>query len=106
MRFKIPGAYALVPAPGAMRSQWGTPTLTSNMFGAIAAGYGVPRTAALRHQLRAQWRGWDAQTFIMGPSPHEASARRFVSWVVGRTPVQRQGVNVWYDLRRDLAPRP
>ena len=38
----------------------------------------------------------------MGPGPNEAFARRYVSWVIGQTPVRRQGVDVWYDLRRAL----
>jgi hypothetical protein len=94
--------YALVPAPAPTRSQWGTPTLTSNTLGAIAASIKPPEAPALRRALRAQWRSWNTQTFIMGPGPDEAFARHFVSWVIGRPPVRRQGVDVWYGLRRDL----
>ena len=36
MRFQMPGGYALVPAAGPARSQWGTPTLTTETLGAIA----------------------------------------------------------------------
>ncbi|HWD55002.1 MAG TPA: hypothetical protein VG346_07755 [Acidimicrobiales bacterium] len=103
MRFKMPGAYALVPAHGGTGSQWGTPTLTSNTLGNIVKGKKVAETTSLRGALRAQWRAWDAQTFIMGPGPHEAFAREFVSWAIGRPPVQRQGVDVWYRLQHDLA---
>jgi hypothetical protein len=102
MRFKMPEAYALVPAPGAMQSQWGTPTLTSNTLGGIAGNVKIAESASLRRALRAQWLHWDAETFIMGPGPDEAYARQFVSWVIGRAPVQRQGVYVWYHLRNDL----
>jgi hypothetical protein len=102
MRFKMPGAYALVPAPGALQSQWGTPTLTSNTLGAIAGNIKVAESPSLRRALRAQWLKWDAETFIMGPGPDEAYARQFVSWVTGKPPVHRQGVSVWYHLRDDL----
>ncbi|HEY1650288.1 MAG TPA: hypothetical protein VGG09_00250 [Acidimicrobiales bacterium] len=103
MRFKMPGAYALVPAPGAVGSQWGTPTLTGGTLQTIVGGGQVPETTTLRHALRAQWRAWDARTFIVGPGPNETYARSFVSWVLGRAPVPRQGVYVWYGLGRDLA---
>jgi hypothetical protein len=104
MRFKMPGAYALVPSHGhAGTQQWGTPTLTSGTLGSIVGGRTVAETAPLRHALRAQWRTWNAQTFIVGPGPNEAFARQFVSWVIGRPPVQRQGVYVWYGLQQDLS---
>jgi hypothetical protein len=102
MRFKMPGAYALVPAPGAMQSQWGTPTLTSNTLGGIAGGVKIAESPSLRRAIRAQWLNWDAETFIMGPGPDQAYARQFVSWVIGKSPVHRQGVYVWYHLRDDL----
>jgi hypothetical protein len=105
MRFKMPSAYALVPAPGG-RAQWGTPTLTTRTLAAIEFGQSVPRTVSLRVALREQWRGWDAQTFIMGPGGHEAAARRFVSWVLGEQPDHRQGVYVWYRLQRSLSAGP
>jgi hypothetical protein len=103
MRFKMPGSYALVPAHGAAGSQWWTPTLTSGTLGSIVGGRTVEETAALRHALRSQWRAWNAQTFIIGLGPNEAFARQFVSWVIGRPPVQRQGVHVWYELQQGLA---
>ncbi len=102
MRFKMPGAYALVPEPGS-RSQWGTPTLTTKTLAAIESGAGVRETASLRYALRAQWRSWDVQTFIMGPGRNETTARHLVSWVLGRAPEHRQGVYVWYGLQRSLS---
>lgn len=101
MRFKMPSAYALVPAPGG-RAQWGTPTLTTRTLAAFANGKSVRRTALLRDALRAQWRRWDVQTFIMGPARGEAKARKFVSWVLGSAPQYRQGVYVWYRLQRSF----
>lgn len=105
MRFKMPGAYALVPGPGG-QAQWGTPTLTTKTLAALARGSSVPRAASLRDALRAQWRSWHVQTFIMGPGGHETAARHFVSWVLGRSPEHRQGVYVWYHLQRSAPAAP
>jgi hypothetical protein len=102
MRFKMPGAYALVPGAGG-QAKWGTPTLTTRTLAAIAGGERVPEQASLRHALRRQWRSWDVQTFIMGPGGNEKAARQFVSWVLGRAPERRQGVYVWYGLQRSLS---
>ncbi len=102
MRFEMPSAYALVPGVGG-QARWGTPTLTTSTLASIAGGKSVPTTASLRTALRAQWRGWDVQTFIMGPGGHETAARHFVSWVLGRAPVYRQGVYVWSGLQRSLS---
>jgi hypothetical protein len=102
MRFKMPSAYALVPGPGGL-AQWGTPTLTTSTFATIAGSRSVRKTASLRYALRAQWRSWDVQTFIMGPGGNETAARNFVTWVLGRAPEHRQGVFVWYRLQRSLS---
>ncbi|HEX4433719.1 MAG TPA: hypothetical protein VH012_02750 [Acidimicrobiales bacterium] len=103
MRFKMPGAYALVPAEGGGPATWGSGTLTSGTLQALQGGAAVPRTALLRDQLRAEWRLWDAQTFIMGPGANEAAARDFVTWVIGKPPVHTDGVYVWHDLQRSIA---
>jgi hypothetical protein len=97
MRFQMPGAYALVPGVGG-RARWGTPTLTTRTLVAIESGAKVRQTAALRAALRAQWRSWNVQTFIMGPGKKESTARRFVTWVIGRAPEYQEGVYVWYRL--------
>jgi hypothetical protein len=101
MRFKMPGAYALVPGVGG-RGRWGTPTLTTRTLVAIESGATPQEKASLRHALWAQWRNWDVQTFILGPGRRESAARHFVSWVLGRPPEYRDGVYVWYDLQRSL----
>jgi hypothetical protein len=100
MRFKIPGAYALVPTPGTGQSQWGTPTLTSGTLDAIQSGSPVAETSAIRSALRSQWRAWDVRSFIMGPGANGPSARRFVTWVIGRPPIHTHGVYVWYGVGR------
>lgn len=101
MRFKMPGAYALVPGPQGI-AQWGSTTLTTGTLAAIEGGARVRETASLRAALRAQWRLWDVRTFIMGPGRNETTARHFVSWVVGQLPDRSQGVYLWYDLGRSL----
>ncbi|HEX4126401.1 MAG TPA: hypothetical protein VHX67_02345 [Acidimicrobiales bacterium] len=103
MRFKMPGAYALVPAPRSAPATWGSPTLTTGTLQSLQAGAAVPRTASLRRSLRAQWRSWHAQSFIMGPGGDEAAARDFVTWVVGKAPVSTHGVYVWSDLAHSIA---
>jgi hypothetical protein len=102
MRFKMPGAYSLVPTPGTGQSQWGTPTLTTGTLDAIQSGSPVAETPSIRNGLRSEWRGWKVQTFIMGPGADAATARRFVTWVIGRPPVSTHGVYVWYGVERDV----
>jgi hypothetical protein len=103
MRFRMPSAYALVPIPETGQAQWGTPTLTSGVLDTLDAGVPVTQTPALRSALRAQWREWKVQDFIMGPGDHIPTARRFVSWVLGTQPVFTHGVYVWYDVERATA---
>ncbi len=100
MRFKMPGAYALVPTPGTGLSEWGSQTLTGNTLNAVESGAPVPETAAIRSELLAQWRVWKVETIIVGPAPYETAARQLVSWLVGRRPVQLHGVYVWYGVER------
>jgi hypothetical protein len=100
MRFKMPGAYGLVPTTGTGQSQWGTPTLTTATLAAIQSGTPVAETASIRSGLRSQWRGWKVETFIMGPGANALAAQRFVSWVIGQPPVHTHGVYVWYGVER------
>jgi hypothetical protein len=103
MRFKMPGAYALVPASGSAQPTWGSATLSTGTLQALQDGVAVPRTSSLRNQLRGEWRAWNAHTFIMGPGANEAAARDFVTWVIGKAPVHVHGVYVWDDLARSLS---
>ena len=103
MRFKMPGGYVMVPVPGNGPPVWGSATLTTATLESIEGGATVTETATLRHALRAQWRRWGAQTFIMGPGAEEAAARAFVTWVIGKPPVATHGVYVWYGLQRSIA---
>ena len=102
MRFKMPGGYVLVPVRKGP-PVWGSATLTTAMLEGIQGGAQITETPALRHALRAQWRRWGAQTFIMGPGGDETAARAFVTWVIGKPPVVTHGVYVWYDLQRSIA---
>jgi hypothetical protein len=102
MRFKMPEAYALVPASGGPPT-WGSPSLTAGALQALQAGAAVSKTSSIRRDLRSQWRSWHAQTFIMGPGGDETGARDFVTWVIGRSPVYTHGVYVWDDLQRSIS---
>ena len=50
MRFKMPGAYALVPGPRGI-AQWGSTTLTTEILTAIEGGARVQERASLREAL-------------------------------------------------------
>jgi hypothetical protein len=102
MRFKMPGGYALVPTPGGGPPQWLSQTLTTTALQYLLIYPRVRETSTLRHALRVQWRHWKVQTFIMGPGRHEKEARRFVTWVIGRSPVHTGGVYVWYGVQRSV----
>ena len=102
MRFKMPGAYALVPSPGGPPT-WGSPSVTAGALQALQSGAAVSRTSSIRSALRAQWRSWHAQTFIMGPGGNETGARDFVTWVIGKSPVYADGVYLWDHLQRSIS---
>jgi hypothetical protein len=101
MRFKMPGAYALVPVKGGPPT-WGSLSLTGDTLAALQGGTTVAKTSSIRSALRAQWRSWNAQTFIMGPGGDETGARDFVTWVIGKSPVYTDGVYLWSDLQRSI----
>jgi hypothetical protein len=102
MRFKMPGSYALVPTRRGGQPEWLSPTLTTGTLQYLLVGDRVGETSTLRHALRAQWRDWKVQTFIMGPGKHEKTARRFVTWLIGKPPVHTEGVYVWYGVQRSV----
>jgi hypothetical protein len=102
MRFKMPGAYALVPVKGGPPT-WGSLSLTGDTLAALQGGTTVAKTSSIRSALRAQWRSWNAQTFIMGPGGDETGARDFVTWVIGKSPVHTDGVYLWSDLQRSIS---
>jgi hypothetical protein len=39
----------------------------------------------------------------MGPGGDEPDARAFVTWVVGKPPVDTGGVSIWSDLQHSIA---
>jgi len=102
MRFKMPGAYALVPVAGPVSPNWGSPTVTSGTLQALQVGTAVPRTEDIRKELTAEWRSWNAQSFIMGPGGDEANARDFITWVIGKPPVYTHGIYLWTDLQQSI----
>jgi hypothetical protein len=91
MRFRMPEGYAFVPGP----SLSPPPTVLGNRMieiekrGGTAIGP-VERTAMLQDLAR-----WRVKTVIVGPMPHQSEMVTFFSDLLGRAPVESQGVYVF-----------
>jgi hypothetical protein len=106
MRFKTPGGYFLVPQPVTGLTSQGRTTLTGQTLADLYDGVPVPRSAALRAQLRQQLATWNVDTVIAAPvGTNPGAAISFLSWLVGRRPVSSGGVKVWYDVRSGSASK-
>ncbi len=102
MRFRMPGAYALVPAAGAAGSQWGTPTLTSGTLGSIVGGGTIPETATLAPCAAGAMAGLERPDVPHGPRP-ERGVRSTIR-IVGDRPRTRAAAGCLRLVRAQTRP--
>jgi hypothetical protein len=106
MRFRMPEGYVLVPGPSGNAIAGPPRTPLSDAMVAIAMGSGAPadRSAAARTQLGADLERWQVATVVVGPMEHRAEMVDFLAWLLGRQPVEDQGVQVWWDAELNRPP--
>lgn len=106
LRFKMPGGYFLVPQPPSRSiaftpaTGYVTDTLMARTLLSLAAGDPPPRSSALRAGLGAELRAWNV-TAVLAPIsglPQPQQAVAFLSWMAGRSPVEKHGVLIWNHL--------
>jgi hypothetical protein len=100
MSFTMPGGYFLGPDPsngkpyvgGLQRpsSSWFTDV---TVHGTVAAA-----DAGRRQQLATDLEAWDTTAVVLGPCPEHDLLRGLVTQILGRGPVEQDGVEVWTDV--------
>lgn len=105
MRFRMPEGYFI----GA--TDTGEPTVGAEPSGlseqlvriqeqGTRGELGAADRAALQRDLEAR----RVDTVILGPMPHQDLALEFLTWLLGTTPAERDGVYVWRDVRASRSP--
>jgi hypothetical protein len=107
LRFRVPSGYFLGRDPNSDRSHLTGPPLRplSRALVQIVMGQGAPALSdPLLAQMRDDLRYWRTQVVVLGPSPHDDQALALLTAVLGRAPVQDQGVSVWWDATPQAVP--
>ena len=99
MRFRMPEGYVIGPGPdgGAIVGPPASPLSTA--LRGIAAGGHPPADPISIGAERADLARWQVQTVIAGPMPHRDLMLRFLTDLLGRPPLDDQGVAVWWNVR-------
>jgi len=113
LRFRMPGGYDLVPAPGTgtVSTSPLTPDTRTTAVGQVLTELYVdrvpPRTTAIRAAVRAELAAWHVTRLVAVPLPSQRNAvRSYLSWLVGRAPRRRADAYVWYTERATPVPSP
>jgi hypothetical protein len=97
MRFRMPEGWAIVP-----RNHAGLPSQTRTTYSSLTpTTTHIPEPDAAR--IRAELREWDVQTVIIGPFLNDKPGTResaidVTEQILGRSPVEEDGVQVWYGI--------
>lgn len=104
MRFKMPGAYSIVPGPTGSPQFGPEGTRTFSILVQVASGARATRVAGdLRRDLVADLEAWDVRAIVLGPmrSGQEGARARLLellTGLVGRAPEQIGDVYLWADV--------
>ncbi len=100
MRFRMPEAYAILPASngGVLFAPPPTPTTQALMDAGQGATPGIGSDAA-RRSIRADLAALGVQTVIVGPMANEDRAVALLTWAIGRPPERVEGVFVWWNVQ-------
>ena len=97
-RFRMTGGYVFVPGPAGPSYVLNTPLNTA--MEAIAHGTrGAELSAAERAGMLTELTQDHIGTVIVGPMPNRGAMVRFMSSLLGRSPEEDQGVQVWWSVR-------
>jgi hypothetical protein len=92
MRFRMPEGYAYVPGAADISP---SPSATQFLFVAAQWGNHPLLTQALRTSVLADLRGWRVSHVIIGPMAHQDDAIALMTAVLGREPLETQGIYLW-----------
>ncbi|HEV2358881.1 MAG TPA: hypothetical protein VGZ23_14910 [bacterium] len=99
LTFKMPEGYAF----GQGRGPWPAPTpLSDALIDIEDTGHAPAVTSAFRAQIIGVLKRQRIRTILLGPSPHEHDALRFLVEVLGWTPDSVDGVFIWRRIDRRL----
>ena len=102
MRFRMPGGYMFLPAPGGgLATTGGVENPLSAILDDIDYGTATPPlTPALGNLLRTWLAAYQAQAVLVGPMPHRGKAVKLIEDVLGRPPIRVGGVELWLHVWR------
>jgi hypothetical protein len=99
LRFRMPGGYVLLPSPRG-RVFNPTPTPFTIQLAALERGRTTVAKAMAVHGVQQDYRRIHPAAVVLGPCPHRAALMEFISTIVGRSPKNVGGVQLW-DLSVD-----
>jgi len=99
LRFRMPSGYFNQPDPRRPNTHiiGPAPRPLSDAMIAIFEGKGAPAiTAVDRHSFAADLHYWRVSTVVVGPMPNHDAMVAFFTDLLGRPPVEDQGVDAWF----------
>jgi len=98
MRFRMPEGYVYVPGPRGEAINVLT-TATSQAVDTVVDG-GDSDTVAAEHGdvIRAELKGWQVRSVLVGPMRNEQAVVRLMTAILGRSPQSTGGVLAWFDV--------
>ncbi|MBO0727939.1 MAG: hypothetical protein J2P57_01695 [Acidimicrobiaceae bacterium] len=95
-RFRMPEGEAYVPGPSLSPPASAVQTYLVELE---TGGYPKQPPPGEREQVWINFRQWEVDTIVVGPTPHEEQVVAFFTRVVGRPPERSGGVWVWWNVR-------
>ncbi|HVU73221.1 MAG TPA: hypothetical protein VHE83_09715 [Mycobacteriales bacterium] len=97
MSFTMPGGYFLGPDPSNGKPYVGGFQRPSSSWFTDVTVHGTvaPADASRRQQLATDLQAWDTTAIVLGPCPEHDLLLGLVTEIVGRAPVEQDGVDVW-----------
>jgi hypothetical protein len=97
-RFRMTGGYVFVPGPRGPSYVLNTPLNTD--MEAIALGIrGAELSGGERAEMLTELTQDHIGTVIVGPMPNRGAMVQFMTTLLGRSPQEDQGVQVWWSVR-------
>jgi hypothetical protein len=98
MRFRMPEGYVLGPGPDGRAIAGPPSSALSTALRGIAEGRLPAVDRAALAADRADLGRWQVTTVVVGPMPHRDATVGFLGTLLGRPPLEDQGVEVWWDV--------
>jgi hypothetical protein len=99
MVFRMPEGYFVNVDRNGRRRDGPAASATEDAMLRIQSGDAAAAQGADAASIRGDLRGWHVRTVVVGPMLHREDAVALFARVLGRPPLQRDGVDVWVDIR-------